>query len=51
MAAPTDDALPLRASLGVVFQLALAFESGVERLAGISVAVAIRFQQTPATVR
>jgi hypothetical protein len=37
--------------LRVVFELALAFEPGVERLTSISVAVAIRFQQAPTTVR
>ncbi|OFW25018.1 MAG: hypothetical protein A3G21_16370 [Acidobacteria bacterium RIFCSPLOWO2_12_FULL_66_21] len=36
--------------LCVVFELAFAFESGVEGLAGISVAVPIRFQQSPAAV-
>src|SRR5437870_4056304 len=37
--------------LGIMFQLALAFEPGVERLAGISVAGPIRLQQVPASVR
>jgi len=37
--------------LGVVFQLALAFETRVERLPRISIAVSIRFQHAPATVR
>jgi hypothetical protein len=37
--------------LGVVFELPLAFEAGVELLAMVVIAVAVCFQQVPAAVR
>ena len=48
---PRRLALVSPVDLGVMFQLALAFEPCVKRLTGIPIAVSIRFQHAPSTVR